>query len=111
MAVTGNTTIQLVVPDMLRGRVMSVWTTAFSASVPVGGLLMGAIASAWDAPAALVVGGVLTAAVGAAGLVWTRRIAPAEHPEIAVVRGRTGGIPVPVEDGPAAPVRPSGSPY
>jgi MFS family permease len=111
MAVTGNTTIQLVVPDMLRGRVMSVWATAFSASVPVGGLLMGAIASAWDAPAALVVGGVLTGAVGAAGLVWTRPVAPAERPEVAVVTSRTGGVPVPVEDGPTAPVRRSGSPY
>ena len=42
MAATGNTTIQLAVPDHLRGRVMSVYTTVFSASVPVGGLAMGA---------------------------------------------------------------------
>ena len=46
MAATGNTTIQLAVPDHLRGRVMSVYTTVFSASVPIGGLAMGAIASA-----------------------------------------------------------------
>ena len=31
MAATGNTTIQLAVPDHLRGRVMSVYTTVFSA--------------------------------------------------------------------------------
>ena len=46
MAATGNATIQLAVPDQLRGRVMSVYTTAFSASVPLGGLAMGALASA-----------------------------------------------------------------
>ena len=47
MAATGNTTIQLAVPDHLRGRVMSVYTTVFSASVPIGGLAMGAVASAF----------------------------------------------------------------
>ena len=47
MAATGNTTIQLAVPDQLRGRVMSVYTTVFSASVPIGGLAMGAVASAF----------------------------------------------------------------
>ena len=46
MAATGNTTIQLAVPDQLRGRVMSVYTTVFARSVPIGGLAMGAIASA-----------------------------------------------------------------
>ena len=45
MAATANATIQLAVPDGLRGRVMSVYTTVFSASMPVGGLLMGALAS------------------------------------------------------------------
>ncbi len=41
MAATGNATIQLAVPDGLRGRVMSVYTTVFSASMPIGGLLDG----------------------------------------------------------------------
>ena len=41
MAVTANTTIQLHVPDHLRGRVMSVYTTVFAGSVPAGGLIMG----------------------------------------------------------------------
>jgi MFS family permease len=74
MAVTANTTIQLAVPDHLRGRVMSFYTTIFSASVPAGGLLMGAIASAWGVPLSLFVGAVLTLAVGVAGWVWLRRI-------------------------------------
>ena len=47
MAATANTTIQLAVPDELRGRVISVYTTVFVGSTPLGGLLMGWIASAW----------------------------------------------------------------
>ena len=36
MAATANTVIQLNVPDVLRGRVMSVYTTVFAGSTPVG---------------------------------------------------------------------------
>ncbi len=60
MAATTNTLIQLRTPDALRGRVMSVYTTAFAGSVPVGGLFAGSVAAAAGAPAALAVGGVLT---------------------------------------------------
>jgi MFS family permease len=74
MAVTANTTIQLAVPDQLRGRVMSVYTTVFAGSVPAGGLLMGAIASVWGVPLALMVGAVLSLAVGLGAWVWLRRI-------------------------------------
>jgi MFS family permease len=73
MAATGNTTIQLAVPDHLRGRVMSVYTTVFSASVPIGGLAMGAIASGFGTTIAIALGGVLTLAVGAGALLWGRR--------------------------------------
>jgi MFS family permease len=75
--VTANTTIQLNVPDHLRGRVMSVYTTVFSGSVPAGGLLMGAIASGWGVPISLLIGGVLSVAGGAGAWLWLRRI----HPE------------------------------
>jgi MFS family permease len=73
MAATGNTTIQLAVPDQLRGRVMSVYTTVFSASVPIGYLAMGAIASGFGAALAIGLGGVLTIAVGLGALAWGRR--------------------------------------
>ena len=73
MAATGNTTIQLAVPDHLRGRVMSVYTTVFSASVPIGGLAMGAVASGFGTPVAIELGGVLTIAVGVGAWVWGRR--------------------------------------
>ena len=79
MAVTANTKIQSVVPDQLRGRVMSVYTTVFAGSVPVGGLLMGAIASAWGAPVALGIGGVLTTVVGLGAWAWVRQIRAKER--------------------------------
>ena len=70
MAATGNTTIQLAVPDHLRGRVMSVYTTVFSASVPIGGLAMGAVASAFGVPIAIAIGGVLSLLVGIGAWAW-----------------------------------------
>ncbi|MEX1169912.1 MAG: MFS transporter [Chloroflexota bacterium] len=92
MAATGNTTIQLAVPDHLRGRVMSVYTTVFSASVPIGGLAMGAIASGFGTALAIGIGGVLTVAAGVAALAWGRRgaftipaIAPAPGPSAGLV--------------------------
>ena len=74
MAATANATIQLAVPDGLRGRVMSVYTTVFSASVPVGGILMGALASAVGIPGTIAVGGLLSLGIGLAGVVWWRSI-------------------------------------
>ena len=73
MAATGNTTIQTAVPDQLRGRVMSVYTTVFSASVPTGGLVMGAVASAFGAAMAIAIGGGLTVLIGLGALIWGRR--------------------------------------
>jgi len=95
MAVTANTTIQLSVPDHLRGRVMSLYTTVFAGSVPAGGLLMGWIASAWGVPAALFVGAILSLGVGFACWPWLARIrrnqreARANRPEVAAIA--TGG--------------------
>jgi MFS family permease len=61
------------VPDELRGRVISVYTTVFAGSTPIGALFAGFLASRWGAVAALFVGGVLTVAVGLAALAWLRR--------------------------------------
>jgi MFS family permease len=74
MAATANTTVQLAVPDELRGRVISVYTTVFVGSTPVGGLLMGAIASSWSVDASLAIAGVGCVATGLLSLVWLRRI-------------------------------------
>ena len=59
MAATCNTIIQLRVPDILRGRVMSVYTTVFAGSTPFGGIFSGSMAAVGGAPAALIVGGSL----------------------------------------------------
>jgi MFS family permease len=74
MAATANTTIQLAVPDELRGRVISVYTTVFVGSTPVGGLIIGWIASRYGVDASLLVGGIASAATGGLGLIWLRRI-------------------------------------
>jgi MFS family permease len=79
MAVTANATIQASVPDQLRGRVMSVYTTVFAGSVPAGGLFAGAIASQLGVPAAFMAGAALTLAVGLGSLVWLRRIRGADR--------------------------------
>ncbi|MBA3877192.1 MAG: MFS transporter [Anaerolinea sp.] len=79
MAATGNTTIQLHVPDHLRGRVMSVYTTVFAGSTPIGGLVVGALASAYGVPAAIAVGGAASLLAGLVGYAWYRRIRAASH--------------------------------
>ena len=79
MAATANTTIQLAVPDELRGRVMSVYTTVFAGSTPVGGLLVGSIASRYGVQASLVVGGVGSLLAGLTAIAWLRQIRAARQ--------------------------------
>ena len=79
MAATANTTVQLRAPDALRGRVMSVYTVVFVGSTPLGGLLIGAIASALGVAMALAVGGASCVAVGAVGYAWLSRIRARER--------------------------------
>ncbi len=74
MAATANTTVQLAVPNELRGRVISVYTTVFVGSAPAGGLLMGWLASAFGVESSLAVGGVACIATGVLVLTWLRRI-------------------------------------
>jgi MFS family permease len=63
-----NATIQSIVPDSLRGRVMGVYTTIFMGSMPLGALLLGTIAEhAGEAEAAFLSAG---AAFIIACLVW-----------------------------------------
>jgi len=79
MAATANTTIQLLAPDGLRGRIMSVYTVVFVGSTPLGGLISGSIASAMGVPVALAVGGATCVVVGALGVVWLQRIRTRER--------------------------------
>jgi hypothetical protein len=71
MAATANASIQTAAPPALRGRVMSVYTTVFAGSTPIGALATGAVASLIGAPGALIVAGSLgVAAALYAGLRW-----------------------------------------
>jgi MFS family permease len=70
MAATANTTIQLTVPDELRGRVMSVYTTVFAGSTPFGGLLSGFLASQFGVPFALGSGAAVSLLVGLVTIGW-----------------------------------------
>jgi MFS family permease len=74
MAATANTTIQLTVPDALRGRVISVYTTVFVGSTPIGALLMGWIASTFGVDVSLAVAGAACVLMGLVALAWLRRI-------------------------------------
>ena len=73
MAASANTLIQLTVPDHLRGRVMSLYTTVFAGSTPVGGLATGALASAYGIAFAVVLGGVLSVVVALGGALYALR--------------------------------------
>jgi MFS family permease len=51
--------VQLIVPDNLRGRVMSIYMVAFRGGMPLGSLAAGSIASVTSAPQVLAVNGTL----------------------------------------------------
>ena len=68
-----NTTVQLAVPDDLRGRVMSLHTLMFAGMAPVGAFLVGSVTEALGARAGfLVTGAGGTVAVLAVALGWRR---------------------------------------
>lgn len=66
---SSNTMIQSLVPDELRGRVMSIFTMAFLGMSPLGSAAAGSLAHVIGAPATLFAGGLCSAA---AGLVFAR---------------------------------------
>jgi MFS family permease len=68
---SSNTLIQSMVPDRLRGRVMSVYSMMFMGMAPIGSLLAGAAASRLGAPVTVAAGGlVCMAAAGVFRLRW-----------------------------------------
>jgi MFS family permease len=101
MAATANTLVQLMVPDHLRGRVMSVYTTVFAGSTPIGGLITGAIASGLGVATAILVGGALSLATGVAGIFTIRGKTIHARPSRAV-SGASGDL---IEVGPAGLTR------
>ena len=65
-----NALVQTVVPDELRGRVLSVYTLTFFGLMPVGALWAGAAAEYLGEPATVIMGALI--ALGHAAIVWAR---------------------------------------
>lgn len=75
---TANTLLQANSPDHLRGRVMSLYAMVFAGSTPIGALETGWVASAFGAPAALVVGALPCLAMTVYGWIVLRETATAQ---------------------------------
>ncbi len=59
-----NTLIQSMIPDRLRGRVMSVYSMMFMGMAPIGALMAGSLAGPLGAPATVALGGIACIAGG-----------------------------------------------
>jgi len=69
-----NTIVQTTAPDALRGRVMAVYMTLSSGSVPVGAFIAGTIASRWSAAVAVGSGGLIAALVAVIIALWHKHM-------------------------------------
>jgi MFS family permease len=69
-----NTLLQTLVPDALRGRVVSVYTLAFVGMAPIGSFLGGAAAEQFGVAATLGVGGLLTMTAAGGLLLRSREL-------------------------------------
>jgi MFS family permease len=66
--------VQLIVPDHLRGRVVSIYMVAFRGGMPLGSLASGYIASRTSAPMVLAINGGLVALVAMYFLIRNPRV-------------------------------------
>jgi MFS family permease len=98
-----NTLIQTMVPDELRGRVMSVYSMMFMGMAPFGAFFGGALAHRMGAPITVASGGIACVI----GAIWSGRALPAmriETNRLIIAQGIAAGEPVqeldaqPVED-------------
>jgi predicted MFS family arabinose efflux permease len=67
--------VQLIAPDNMRGRVLSVYNVAFRGGMPVGSLVVGALVKEFTAPVVLTWNGVLLAILGLYFLFVQRKVA------------------------------------
>jgi MFS family permease len=72
---TLNTTVQLLVDERLRGRIMAIYIMAFTAAYPIGSLLQGAIADHVGAPATTTGAALMLLVV----TIWVRTTSAFEH--------------------------------
>jgi MFS family permease len=98
MMISANTSIQLAVPDRLRGRVLSVYTTVFAGSTPIGAPVIGWLASAFSTEVALAVGGGIAVVAALAAGAWILRgglsAAPARR-DVLAPEGVAATVPPP----------------
>ena len=73
-AVQAITMIQTVVPNHLRGRVMSIAVLFFDGSVPPGYLLAGWLASLWGASIAMLICAFLSLMITGVGWIWWKSV-------------------------------------
>ncbi len=87
-----NTLIQVMVPDVLRGRMMAVYSMMFMGMAPIGALLGGALSDRLGAPLTVAIGGLASVA----GALWFERQLPkirVEARELIIAQAMTGGEP------------------
>jgi MFS family permease len=70
---SSNSIVQTLVPDQLRGRVMSVHAMLFAGSTPVGALLTGGVMDLWGPQMGFWVGGSMGLLAIVAVVLWVRR--------------------------------------
>ncbi|MFB3915944.1 MAG: MFS transporter [Terriglobales bacterium] len=99
---SSNTLIQSMVPDRLRGRVMSAYSMMFMGMAPIGALFAGAVAGRLGAPITVAIGGVGCLA-GAA--VFGLRLAElrVEARQLIIAQQMAGGEPAQEMTAPAFP--------
>ena len=85
-----NTTVQITVPDELRGRIMGLYALVFAGMTPIGSLFMGTVAERWGVLRACAVGGTMgLLLITSLTLAWRQRQDRAD--------------PLPPRDAPSAP--------
>ncbi len=87
-----NTLIQTMVPDQLRGRVMSLYSMMFMGMAPFGAFLGGALAHRFGAPITVAIGGIACIF----GAIWFGKALPdlrIEARRLIVAQGLAGGEP------------------
>jgi MFS family permease len=89
---SSNTLIQSMVPDRLRGRVMSVYSMMFMGMAPIGSLIAGAAATRFGAPATVAAAGVVCMAAAAAFRVRLPKIRTGVH-RLIVAQEMAAGLP------------------
>jgi MFS family permease len=96
-----NTLIQAMVPDQLRGRVMSIYSMMFLGMSPLGSLLAGAMADHIGAPVTVAIGGLVSCLGGLTfARTWPAMRGPAR--ELFAAQGMMAPASQPEESGPAS---------